>query len=204
MERRLRLQRCASFGFGLFTLASGVSLILGAHLGAAPFDALVTGVAKELGISVGSGYWVVGAAFSALAWALGKRPRPGTLVCVVVLGWLVNVLLPEIVWVAHGTAWPARVLVAGMGEGLLVMGASAIVLADFGAGLVEEVMLALTRHHIGVREARWGLEAACLGGAWLSGGQIGAMTVVIVIVTGPLIARALRVGRRWVGGRATQ
>ena len=196
-------RRSGLFTLGVLVLSLGVSLILASHLGAAPFDAFVTGVAKQLHISVGTGYYVVGAGFVGISWALGRRPKLGTLVCVAIVGLVVNEALSWLGPLLVGTHWALRTGVSLGGDLLLVLGAVAMVLANVGAGLVEELMLAVHGRGISVREARWGLEAACLVGAWLSDGQIGPMTVVIVIVTGPLITKVLALGhKRLVGGEA--
>lgn len=176
----------------------GVGLMIEADLGVAPNDVMNTGLADRLGWGVGSAAWVTAAVAMGLAWALGRRPRPATVLGGVVVGLSINASLA-----ALPAANTVAVQVAGLVVGLAVVwvGITGVVAADVGAGPLELVMLALMDRRVGIRVARWGIEGALVIIGVAFGGAVGVGTVVFALGTGPVLAVSLPPATTWLGTR---
>lgn len=176
----------------------GVGLMIEADLGVAPNDVMNTGLADRLGWGVGSAAWVTAAVAMGLAWALGRRPRPATVLGGVVVGLSINASVA-----ALPAANTVAVQVAGLVVGLAVVwvGITGVVAADVGAGPLELVMLALMDRRVGIRVARWGIEGALVIIGVAFGGAVGVGTVVFALGTGPVLAASLPPATTWLGTR---
>lgn len=168
----------------------GVSLLISGRLGVAPFDAVGQGLAYRMGIEVGTALWIVSAIAVVLSYLLGHRPGIGTLAAAFGVGLIVNETLPRLPEVQHVGG---QALMAAGGFCLLMLGISLVIGAHLGAGAVDLLMLSLADPrrlvpHLGLRRARWLLEGVLLLAAWLLGGDIGVVTVLLVLLTGPVLA----------------
>lgn len=175
------------FAVGVVLVGVGVSALLVAQLGVSPFDVANSGLARQLGVDVGTASWVVSAGLVSLAWLAGRRPRAGTVVSGFGVGLVINLCL-SVLPAAHG---PVRGVLAVVGLVVIWAGITAQVCADLGAGPAEELMLALVARGLGIREARWGIEAGLFFGGWLAGGAVGVFSVVFVLTTGPVLAHVV-------------
>ena len=86
-----RLVRCV---FGLFLFAAGITMLIRAELGAAPWDVFHTGVSELTGIGVGTIIVAVGVALLLLWIPLRVRPGLGTILNAVLIGVFVDLLMP--------------------------------------------------------------------------------------------------------------
>lgn len=183
-----RQSRIIIFLSGNLLVGLGVAGILRARLGAAPFDVTNSGLAGQLGLNVGTASWLVGAVMLLGAWALGRRPRYGTLIEVALVGLIINLTLNVL---AAPVTLPARLGLLAAALIFLWVGIICLILSRLGAGPVEELMLAITAHGPEIHTVRWGLEAILLVAGVLLGGQLGIATFILVIGTGPVLAVVL-------------
>ena len=86
-----RLVRCV---FGLFLFAAGITMLIRAELGAAPWDVFHTGVSELTGIGVGTIIVMVGVGLLLLWIPLRVRPGLGTILNAVLIGVFVDLLMP--------------------------------------------------------------------------------------------------------------
>jgi len=181
--------RLAAFVGALMLVAVGVSLMIRAEIGVAPYDVLVTGVARTLGLSVGSTAMVVPLFFIAGGMALGGRLGVGTVLATVIVGPVINVVLPSI---AHLDALSVRIPVFVVGLLLTATGIAGVVSARVGTGPVELLMLAVHERGAPLTWVRTAIEVGCVAVGWALGGQVGAGTLVFALAVGPLLGRILR------------
>jgi uncharacterized membrane protein YczE len=177
-------RRLATLGLGLVLVGSGVALMIRAEIGVAPYDVLTTGLAEITGIEIGLAAMLVPLAFTALGWTLGRRPGPGTVLAVLLVGPILGVALralPEV------SAMPPRLVLFGIGFPMLAAGVTAVVIAEIGPGPAEIVMLAIHDKGYPLAPARTGIEVTCVAAGWAVGGQVGAGTVVVAVLIGPLL-----------------
>ena len=165
-----------------------MSFLLAGRLGAAPYDAMTAGLAKLLGLAVGSCSWLEGVALVLAAWMLGRRPRLGTLVATVLVGLVINEVLAEL---RLGPGLVARVAIAVLGLLVLWAGVGLVVAADLGAGCVEELMLAITARGLKLHRTRWVMEIVLIVAALAVSGAIGIFTVIFLLATGPVLSLVL-------------
>ena len=181
--------RLAAFVGALMLVAVGVSLMIRAEIGVAPYDVLVTGAARTLGLSVGSTAMVVPLFFIAGGMALGGRLGVGTVLATVIVGPVINVVLPRIV---HLDALSVRIPVFVVGLLLTATGIAGVVSARVGTGPVELLMLAVHERGAPLTWVRTAIEVGCVAVGWALGGQVGAGTLVFALAVGPLLGRILR------------
>ena len=200
---------------GMTVLALGIRLQVLAGLGLGPWDVLHMGLSLRLPLTFGQANQLVGLAVVAVGWALGERPRLGTLANMVYVGAaydLIAARLPLPAPASPAAAW------AYLAAGIAVMAAGTgwYLSAGLGAGPRDGLTLALARRLAsrrpapagpgrlrgapGVGPARGLLEgsAALLG--FLLGGPVGPGSVAVVLLMGPAIAAGIarfQFARRW-------
>jgi len=173
---------------GCVVLGVGVSMLLTADLGSDGYSTLVNGIAMRGNWT----FWIVNMAVSVvfLAMAAVRRVRPGlgTVVQIVVVGVTVSVLLDVLV-TPEGLVPRVLLLVAAFP--VLAVGIAAYLGSNTGAGPAEAAALAWDPPVA----FRWSYSAVQGGGAllgWLLGATIGAGTIAVILLLGPLVDLASR------------
>ncbi|HEY8449785.1 MAG TPA: membrane protein [Bacillota bacterium] len=202
--------------------AYGIDLQRVAGLGLMAWSVLHEGIARQTVLTFGQANIAVGIVLLAGSYALGIRPRLGTLVSMVLIGLFTDAILA---WnlipgaagqdMAAGAAAPARdaATAASAGAsggaswlrayGYLILGITVMGLgtgwyisADLGAGPRDSLMLGLVRRtgwQVGT--VRSAMEASALLVGWLLGGSVGVGTVIGTLSIGWLIQAALHLFR---------
>jgi uncharacterized membrane protein YczE len=177
-------RRLATLAVGLVLVGSGVALMIRAEIGVAPYDVLSTGLASLLGVDIGIAAMLLPLAFTALGWALGRRPGPGTLLAVLLVGPILGTVLHALP--THEAMVPRLALFA-VGFPLVAAGITAVVIAEIGPGPAEIVMLAIHDKGLPLAPVRTGIELTCVALGWAIGGQVGVGTVVVALLIGPVL-----------------
>jgi uncharacterized membrane protein YczE len=182
-------------GLTLYGLAGALQVRSG--LGLDPWDVFHQGLARHLGLAIGTLVILVGAAVL-LAWIpLRQRPGVGTVSNVVLIGVAMNASL---MWLphVHELGWRISdmlggVLLCGLATGMYIG-------ANLGPGPRDGLMTGLARRTgRSIRLTRTALEVTVLAVGWLLGGTVGIGTVVFALGIGPLVQIFLPlfdVGRR--------
>lgn len=165
-------------------MGAGLGLMIDADFGVSPADALITGLSRTSGLSVGVVLFSLSLLMVIAAWALGIAPAIGTLVCFV--GIAVVVDLTRALTAALGIAgWSLAALIATwiLGLAMFCAGVMGIFASDLGTSPYDQLVRAValrTGRSLGfgriVVDAMAFLGALALGGSW------GIGTVVILIV----------------------
>ena len=177
----IRLTRCIA---GLAMFGIGISLIIEAHLGAAPWDVFHQGLSELTGISVGHVIVVVGVLLLLLWIPLRQRPGIGTLLNAVEIGLTVDLVMPLI---PDTDAVVARVLYLVVGIVVVAVGSGLYIGSGLGAGPRDGLMIGLGRLGLSVRVARTAIEVTVLVIGVLLGGTVGVGTVAFTFGIGPLV-----------------
>ena len=177
-------RRLGTLAIGLVLVASGVAMMIRGEIGVAPYDVLTTGIADATGIEIGLAAMLLPLAFTVLGWALGRPPGPGTLLAVLFVGPILGAVLD--VLPTHEAMAP-RLLLFTAGFLLIGAGITAVVIAEIGPGPAEIVMLAIHDRGYPLAPVRTGIELTCVALGWIIGGQIGAGTVIVAALIGPLL-----------------
>ncbi len=176
---------------GSVVLGFGVGMLLTADLGSDGYSTLVNGIARSLDWSFWVANLVVGVVFVAMAAARKVYPGIGTVVQVALVGVTVTVALDLL---STPDGWPARIALLAGALPILAVGIAAYLGSQTGAGPTEAAGLAWDPPV----PFRWSYSAVQGGGAlvgWLLGATIGAGTIAVIVLLGPMVDLAARVLR---------
>jgi uncharacterized membrane protein YczE len=170
---------------GCVLLGSGVALMIRARLGLDPWTVFHQGVARHIGLPIGTVSILVGVVVLAAWVPLRQRPGVGTVVNVVLVGLTIDVALARTSDPTN-LAIRAACLIAGIV--VFAAGTGLYVGAGLGPGPRDGLMTGLSaRHNRKVGGVRSAIEVAVLAAGWLLGGQPGVGTVVFALAIGPLV-----------------
>jgi uncharacterized membrane protein YczE len=181
-----RLARCV---IGLAVFGVGVALLIHAELGAAPWDVLHDGLSELTGLSVGVLIILTGVATLGLWVPLRERPGLGTVINAVMIGLIVQGVLPLL---PDDQPLAARTGVMFLGIMLIAVGSSTYIGAGLGAGPRDGLMTGLARQGISIRTARTLIEVAVVAAGLVLGGSAGVGTIAFAVGIGPLVHVLLR------------
>ena len=181
-----RIGRCV---FGLVLFGIGITLLIEAELGAAPWDVFHTGITELTGISTGVVIIITGVLLLLLWIPLHEQPGLGTILNATLIGVVLDVtapLIPSTDLLAVRTA-----MMLG-GVVLIAIGSGFYIGAGLGPGPRDGLMTGLARHttlgrSISIRAARTFVELIVLAVGIALGGAIGLGTAVFAFGIGPLV-----------------
>ncbi len=163
---------------------AGISLIIEAHLGAAPWDVFHQGLAELTGISVGNVIVVVGLLLLLLWIPLQQRPGVGTILNALEIGITVDLIMPLI---PSTDLLVVRVLYLTAGMVVVAIGSGLYIGSGLGAGPRDGLMMGLGKLGLSVRLARTAIEITVLVAGVLLGGTVGVGTLAFTFGIGPLV-----------------
>ena len=181
-----RIGRCL---FGLFLFGIGITLLIEAELGAAPWDVFHTGVTELTGMSTGLVIIVTGVLLMLLWIPLHERPGLGTILNAIVIGLVVDLTAPLI---PETDLLVIRIPMMLGGVVLIAVGSGFYIGAGLGPGPRDGLMTGLAKHtalgrSISIRAARTFVELVVLTIGIALGGAIGIGTAVFAFGIGPLV-----------------
>ena len=167
----------------------GITLLIRAELGAAPWDVFHTGVSELTGISTGWIIVITGVLLLLLWIPLQERPGLGTVLNATVIGVVVDVALPII---AEAELLVVRLAMMIAGVVAVAIGSGFYIGAGLGPGPRDGLMTGLAKQtfagrSISVRSARTFVEVIVLLIGVALGGAIGIGTAVFTFGIGPLV-----------------
>jgi uncharacterized membrane protein YczE len=176
---------------GCVVLGTGVAMLLTADLGSDGFSTLVNGTSIASGLPFFVANLGISLVFLLAAALRGLLPGVGTVVQIVVVGLVVDRLLP--VLDTPGTVL-GQVLLLVAAFPVLALGIAAYLGAHLGAGPVEGAALAWDPP----LRFKWSYSVVQGGGAslgWLLGATIGPGTIAVILLLGPAVDLTSRVLR---------
>ena len=181
-----RIGRCL---FGLLVFGIGITLLIEAELGAAPWDVFHTGVTELTGMSTGLVIIVTGVLLMLLWVPLHERPGLGTILNAIVIGVVVDLTAPLI---PETNLLVIRITMMLGGVVLIAVGSGFYIGAGLGPGPRDGLMTGLAKHtalgrSISIRAARTFVELIVLAVGIALGGAIGIGTAVFAFGIGPLV-----------------
>lgn len=192
-DLRAATPRLPALVVGLVCFGLGIGLMVEARLGLGPWEALNQGVARQLGLEIGTVSFLLGIPILALWWPLGERPGIGTLLNVVLIGTSTNAVI-ALVPTPAADALVVRLALMAAGIVSIAIGSGIYLSTDLGPGPRDGLMTGV-HHRFGwsIRRARTAIELTVLAIGWALGGSVGLGTVVFALGIGPLVQVALRV-----------
>lgn len=175
---------------GLFLYGIGISLMVRAGIGIAPWDVLTQGVSKQTGLSFGLLTNLIGLAVLLMWIPIRQKPGLGTVLNVALIGPSANFGL----WVFpqfEGLWQQIPAFTAGLS--VLALATGMYIGANFGPGPRDGLMTGLHRRTgWPIGRVRTGIEASVLLAGWAMGGDAGWGTLAFALAIGPMCAMTLR------------
>lgn len=185
----LMTHRLIQLVLGLALYGFSMALMLRANLGLDPWDVLHQGIAPILGLSFGMTVNLIGLVVLLLWIPLRQRPGIGTVMNIIVIGTVVDLVLPLLPDPA-GFAPRFAMLVAGIVLNGIAGGA--YIGAGLGPGPRDGLMTGLcARTGWPVKIVRTAIELAVLATGWMLGGTVGLGTVLYAVTIGWVVHHAL-------------
>ena len=171
-------------GLVLYGMSDGMILMSG--LGANPWDVFHQGLAKHIGLQVGTTVILVGVAVMLFWIPIRQKPGFGTLSNVVVVGLAMD---GAMAWMPSPHAWWLRW--GEMFAGIVLNGVAtgAYIGAGMGPGPRDGVMTGYAARGHSIRVVRTSMEITVLASGWLLGGTVGIGTAAYALLIGPLAHR---------------
>ncbi|WP_255574470.1 YitT family protein [Halobacillus sp. Nhm2S1] len=181
--------RAMYYTVGIFIMTLGIALTIQSALGTSPFDALLVGLHRTFGLTIGS--WEIVVGFSMIVFnAIAEKRRPEILALATSLltgigidFWVFTIrdtIHPNVFW-SQMICLVAGMVIAGFGIALNLQ-------ADFAPNPFDRMMLVvskLTGWNVSISRALISILLVIL--AFLFSGAIGIGTVLITLFSGPVI-----------------
>jgi hypothetical protein len=205
MPRSLRRSaRVALLVSGSALIAVGVAVMLWTGLGPGPLDVFIGAVRVRAGVSLTVALWLVIASLIGVAWLLGRRPGPGTLISPLIVGPVMQAVLSVLEHVDPPDAVAFSAVIHLMAVFVVGLGAGALIVSGLGAGSGELLASAASdRSGRAEPRIRMAFELAWLGAGIALGGPIGIGTVLVALTIGPAVAVGYRAVDAMSGVAAT-
>ena len=179
------VRRLAQLYAGLVLYGLSGALLVRARLGLDPWDVLHQGLARHLGLAIGTVVVLVAAVVMLFWIPLRQWPGLGTVSNAVLIGVSMNGALQVL---PTGYPLPARIVEMVGGVVLCGIATGMYIGADYGPGPRDGLMTGLARRTgRSIRLVRTGLELTVLLTGWLLGGTVGVGTVLFAVAIGALV-----------------
>ena len=179
----------AQLVLGLCVFGAGEACIVHADLGNSPWTVLAQGVARHTPLSIGEATIAISCAVL-LAWVpLRQRPGIGTVLNVVVIGVVIDLVLPLL---DPLDALAVRIALVPAGIALVACGSGLYLTTRLGPGARDGLMTGLHERAGGsLRLWRTVIESCALIAGFALGGVVGVGTVAFALLIGPGVQLAV-------------
>lgn len=188
-----RIKKWLLFSQGITLLSFGIALTVWAKVwGVSPWEVFHLGLMNYLDLNFGQIVQIVGAVAIVIGTFLGVIPKLGTILNMLIIGWLTNFflgLIPANTLVEYSIVsflvFVIGILCCGIGAGLYIA-------ADVGIGPRDSIMIGLNRKFgIKISRARTFMELTVLLIGFLLAGPIGIGTLLFSVTIGYVVEKTL-------------
>ena len=192
-DLRAAAPRLPKLLIGLVAFGTGIAMMVEAGLGLGPWEVLNQGIARQLGLEIGTVSVLLGIPILALWIPLGERSGIGTVCNVLLIGTSTNLAL-SLLPTPDPSALAIRLALMLGGVVVIAIGSGLYLSTDLGPGPRDGIMTGI-HHRFGwsIRRSRTLVELTVLVLGWLLGGTVGIGTVVFAFGIGPLVQVVFRV-----------
>ncbi|WP_318503134.1 hypothetical protein [Bacillus sp. T3] len=178
--------------FGLFLYSLGIVVTMNAHIGYAPWDVLHVGLAKTIGMSIGTVSIIAGIVIGIVTVLLGEKLGLGTLLNMVLIGVFLDILIGfDFIPVANNFVFGIIMIIIGLF--IIALASYYYIGSGFGAGPRDSLMVALTRKTgLPVGVCRGTIELLAVFVGWRLGGMVGIGTILSAFVIGFCVQSTFR------------
>jgi len=174
---------------GSAILGAGVALLIRAELGLAPYDVLLSAIARALDITHGQAGWLVAGGLLVVASILGRRPRVATVAWVITNGVAIDAVLPLL---EAAEALVTRIVFAAAGTTAIAGGVALVLHSGGTGGAFELIIKALGDRGLKPIPVRTVMELTTLVTGLALAGDAGFATIAFAMTFGSLVVGAER------------
>ncbi|WP_400163999.1 YitT family protein [Brevibacillus sp. TJ4] len=184
--------RYAMFVLGLFVGAFGAVLSIKANLGVAPWDTLHIGLQMTFGLTIGIWSQIVGVIVIVSSYVIAKiKPSFPMFLNMFCFGTFLDLIL----WldlIPQGETMFQKIVLFSLGMVIMAVGIGMYLSPRLGAGPRDSFMLAMNeRLGWSIQRVRLIIEVTVLLAGASLGGPVSVGTVLIALLTGPMIQRTI-------------
>jgi len=184
MMHRGLARRLPQLLVGLIGVGLGVSMMIDAKLGLAPWDVLHQGIHRHSHIAIGTISILVGIVLFVLWIPLKQRIGLGTVLNVFLIGFAIDVFL-SVDYKPH--AFALRLATCVTGDVIIAASGGLYIGAGLGTGPRDGLMTGMVERGYPLRTVRTILELGVLAIGWALGGNVGFGTVLFAVTVGPIL-----------------
>ncbi|HEC10100.1 MAG TPA: hypothetical protein ENI86_11140 [Acidimicrobiales bacterium] len=174
---------------GLVLFGVGIGMMVQADLGLGPWDILHQGVARILGLSIGTVVIGIGVLLLALFPWLKETIGVGAIMNALIIGAVVDLYIEL---VDRPSPAGARWMLMLAGPAVIALGSGLYIGAGLGPGPRDGLMTGLARRGHEIWRVRTAIEVAVLVAGLILGGTVGPGTIWFVVAIGPMVQFFLR------------
>ena len=176
----------ARYVIGIHVCSLGVALAIESGLGAAPYDAVLTGLSALTSIPFWLTAWMLTAVWIIVVKALDGSVSLSQIVHGALFGPIIEVFL----WILPAPkSLPIGVLYGLTGVMSLGVGIHLFLSARLLSGVIDTLFETVsTRFAIGRNRVRWGFDLFSLVAGVALGGAIGPLTIIVAVAVAPILA----------------
>lgn len=179
---------------GSFLIAASVAVTLWTRLGPGPLDVFIGAVRKHTGLPISIAVWATVGALIAIAWILGRRPGPGSLLSPFLIGPMLQSVLAALEAFGTPDSIMVRLVLQVMAIVGLGIGSGALIVSGLGAGSGELLASAGSdRSGRSEHTVRLAFEFTWIIAGVALGGPAGLGTVMVAAAVGPAVALGHRI-----------
>lgn len=184
--------RYSMFILGLAVMAFGCMLCIQAQTGVSPWDVFHIGLYQTFGLTIGTWSQIVGAVVIFISYLTAKiKPNIPMVLNMILFGWFLDFFM----WlnlIPQAETLFTQYLMFAIGLFVMAVGIGMYISPRLGAGPRDSLMLALNEK-LGwsIQRVRLVIEVVVLIAGWFMGGPVSFGTVLIALLTGPLIQRTI-------------
>jgi len=190
--KKTELIRWLVYMMGIGIMSLGISLtVWAAVLGVSPWDSFHLGLTNYLPLNFGQISQLVGAFAIVIGMFLGVKPKVGTILNMILVGWLINIFLDHLPANIVDEYSVITFVVFIFGIMNYGMGTALYICADAGIGPRDSMMVGLHKKfgiRIGLARTILEVLVVCLG--FLLSGPIGIGTVIFSLTIGFFVEKS--------------
>ena len=180
------------FTAGLAIMAFACYMMIIANLGVAPWEVLNIGLYQTLGLTIGTWAQLVGIFIIIISYLIARiRPGIGTILNMLFFGWFI-VLFIWLDLVPTFEGFVQNFLLFLVSLVLISIGIGMYLSSRLGAGPRDTFMIAIhERKGWSIQIVRSIIEIVALTLGWLLGGPVHIGTILVALLTGPMIQHTI-------------
>ena len=176
---------------GLFIFGLGESVLVVSEYGVTPWTVLAEGVAKKIGIGIGSSTFIISCIVLIFWLPLKLKPGFGTLMNILIIAMTMGGAIPFLYFLND---FFNGLFLSFFGTMLVGFGSGIYLIANLGPGTRDGLMTGISKkYNKPISLIRFTIEFCVVFFGWVLGGTLGVGTIIFAIFIGPFVSLSLKI-----------